>query len=85
LLAWLPRTAALLPDRGRFVLRAAILLPVFMTVATIPLNAPGRFAVPVYPALFIAAATTLAVAVRAYGSLRKRHQSCAADLPPNEA
>ncbi len=87
-LAWAPRTAALLPERGRFVLRAAVLLPVFMTVVTIPLNAPGRFAVPVYPALFIAAATTLAVAVavaaRVFASLKKGHQIRAAYLPPNK-
>ena len=84
LLAWAPRTAALLPDRGRFVLRAAVLLPVFMTVATIPLNAPGRFAVPVYPTLFIAAATTLAVAARAFASFRKGHQVRAAYAPPKK-
>jgi hypothetical protein len=35
-----------------------------LTVATIPLNDPARFAVPVYPALFLMALVPLVVCVR---------------------
>jgi hypothetical protein len=74
-LAWLPRSAALLPDRGRFVLRTAALLPVFLTLVTVPMVAPGRYAVPIYPALFIAAMAPLAIIVGAFASLRTARRS----------
>jgi len=55
LLVWVPRTAKLLPQARGPVLRTASLLLVFLAVATIPLNNPVRFAVPVLPALFLMA------------------------------
>jgi 4-amino-4-deoxy-L-arabinose transferase-like glycosyltransferase len=75
LLAWSPRSAAPLPDRGRFVLRAAALLPVFLTLVTVPTVAPGRYAVPIYPALFIAAMVPLAIAASAFGSFKSARGS----------
>ena len=55
LLVWVPRTAKLLPQVRGPVLRTASLLLIFLAVATIPLNNPVRFAVPVLPALFLMA------------------------------
>jgi hypothetical protein len=75
LLAWLPRSAAPLPNRGRFVLRAAASLPVFLTLVTVPTVAPGRYAVPIYPALFIAGMAALAIAASAFGSFKSARGS----------
>jgi hypothetical protein len=68
-LAWLSRTVALLPDRGRFAVRTATLFPVFLTLTTVPLAAPARFAVPLYPPLFIAAMIPLVMGAGAFASL----------------
>ncbi len=55
LLVWAPRTAKLVPEARGLVLRTASLLLIFLAIATVPLNNPVRFAVPVLPALFLVA------------------------------
>ena len=76
-LIWAPGLDRLLPWRGRFALRAASLLPVFLTLATIPLNDPARFATPVYPALFMVAVAPLAAAASAWADWRARRAETA--------
>lgn len=65
LLVWLPRLAPLLPERNAFALRATSLLPVFLTAVMLPLDDPVRYAVPIFPALFVVAMVPLVVAGRA--------------------
>jgi hypothetical protein len=55
ILVWLPPVPRLLPQAGGLVLRTASLQLIFLALATIPLNNPVRFAVPVLPALFLLA------------------------------
>jgi hypothetical protein len=50
IVVWVPSMVRLLPQAGAIVLRTASLLLIFLAVATIPLNNPVRFAVPVLPA-----------------------------------
>jgi hypothetical protein len=55
IMVWLPAVVRLWPQAGGLVLRTASLMLVFLALATIPLNNPVRFAVPVMPALFLIA------------------------------
>jgi hypothetical protein len=64
ILVWLPAVVRLLPQAGGLVLRTASLLLIFLAVATIPLNNPVRFAVPVLPALFLIAMVPPVVLMR---------------------
>jgi hypothetical protein len=64
ILVWLPGCAGFVAESRGLALRAGSLLLIFLTVATIPLNDPARFAVPVYPALFLMALVPLVVCVR---------------------
>jgi hypothetical protein len=66
ILVWLVR---LLPQASGLVLRTASLLLIFLAVATIPLNNPVRFAVPVLPALFLIAMVPPVILVRWIGQL----------------
>jgi hypothetical protein len=68
ILVWLPPVVRLLPQAGGLVLRAASLLLIFLAVATIPLNNPVRFAVPVLPALFLVAMVLPVILVRWIGN-----------------
>ncbi len=65
LLVWVPRTAKLFPEARGVVLRTASLLLIFLAVATVPLNNPVRFAVPVMPALFLMAMVLPVIVARA--------------------
>jgi len=67
ILVWLPPAVRLLPQAGGFVLRTASLLLIFLALATIPLNNPVRFAVPVLPALFLVAMVPPVLLVRRIG------------------
>jgi 4-amino-4-deoxy-L-arabinose transferase-like glycosyltransferase len=73
ILVWLPRVSGLLPESRGLVLRTGSLLLMFLAVATIPLNNPARFAVPVLPALFLMAMVLPVVLARWIG--RKSRQS----------
>jgi hypothetical protein len=64
ILVWLPPAVRLLPWAGRLVLRTASLLLIYLALATIPLNNPVRFAVPVLPALFLLAMVPPVLLVR---------------------
>jgi hypothetical protein len=68
ILVWLPPVVRLLPQASGLVLRTASLLLIFLAVATIPLNNPVRFAVPVLPALFLIAMVPPVLLVRSIGS-----------------
>ncbi len=59
ILVWWRRAQVLLPESRGLVLRTASLLLIFLTTATLPLNNPARFAVPVLPALFLMAMVAL--------------------------
>jgi hypothetical protein len=65
ILVWLVR---LLPQASGLVLRTASLLLIFLAVATIPLNNPVLFAVPVLPALFLIAMAPPVILVRWIGN-----------------
>jgi hypothetical protein len=64
IMVWLPPVVRLLPQAGGLVLRAASLLLILLALATIPLNNPVRFAVPVLPALFLIAMVLPVLAMR---------------------
>jgi hypothetical protein len=68
ILVWLPPVVRLLPQAGGLVLRCASLLLIFLALATIPLNNPIRFAVPVLPALFLIAMVPPLVLARWIGN-----------------
>jgi hypothetical protein len=68
ILVWLPIAAKLLPEGRGLVLHTASLLLIFLALATIPLNNPARFAVPVMPALFLVAMVPLVLLVRWIGN-----------------
>jgi hypothetical protein len=72
ILVWLPGMSVLLPESRGLLLRTASLLLIFLTVATIPLNSPARFAVPVLPALFLTAMVPPLVLVRWIGRIKAR-------------
>jgi hypothetical protein len=67
ILVWLPPVVRLLPEAAGLALRTASLLLIFLAVATIPLNNPVRFAVPVLPALFLIAMVPPVLLVRRIG------------------
>jgi hypothetical protein len=67
ILVWLPPLVRLLPQAGGLVLRTASLLLIFLALATVPLNNPVRFAVPVLPALFLVAMLPPVILVRRIG------------------
>ena len=68
---WVPATRDLLPQRGRPVLRAASLLLAYTTVMLIPLITCTRYAVPVFPALFMMAMVPPAMALEAIARRRR--------------
>ena len=69
---WVPAARDLLPRRGRPVLRAASLLLAYTTVMLIPLITCTRYAVPVFPALFMMAMVPPAMALEAIARWRRR-------------
>jgi len=69
---WVPATRDLLPRRGRPGLRAASLLLAYTAIMLIPFFAVTRYAVPVFPALFIMAMVPPAMALEAITRWRRR-------------
>jgi hypothetical protein len=69
---WIPAARDLLPRRGRPVLRAASLLLAYTTVILIPLITCTRYAVPVFPALFMMAMVPPAMVLEAIARGRRR-------------
>lgn len=74
ILVWRPDISTLLPESRGLVLRTASLLLIFLTVATFPLNNPVRFAVPVFPALFLMAMVPPLTLVRWIGRKSERRR-----------
>jgi hypothetical protein len=69
---WLPAIRDLLPERGRPVLRAASLLLAYTSVMLIPFFTCTRYAVPVFPAMFMTAMVPPAMALEAIARRRRR-------------
>lgn len=58
ILVWLPITSALLEENSGLLLRTGSLLLAFLTAAHFPLANSARYAIPIYPALFLMAVVT---------------------------
>ena len=69
---WTPGIRDLVAERGRPVLRAASLLLAYTTISLIPIFTCTRYAVPVFPAMFLMAMVPLAVAVQAVALWRRQ-------------
>lgn len=63
-LVWLPWSKRYLPESGNLVVRTGSLLLAFVTVAHFPLWEATRFAVPVFPALFLMATVPIIIVTR---------------------
>ena len=72
---WIPAAGDLLPRRGRPVLRAASLLLAYSTIMLIPFATSTRFAVPIFPAMFMMAMVPPTLSVLAVARWRRTRSS----------
>jgi hypothetical protein len=78
LAVWSPAAARLLPGGGVPVLRVGSLILAYTTLTLIPLSMVGRFAVPVYPMMYLMAT---AAVVMAMAALRQRKAAAVRPAP----